>query len=141
MATTIAAPTRTITLRIRTAMVPPKVRDGVETVFGIQDKSRNLVPPVLDASGPATFEISVTPQFNAAGDLDVSGRFVHGKPGDRFLYLGWRPTAGSDDDWIRRWKIGLKNLPVKATAATCTIEANEAHNVWIGADWLPESDD
>jgi len=143
MATTIGAPARTITLRIRTALVPPKVRDGVETAFGIQDKARNLTPPVLDAEGTATFEVSVAPHCDAATDLDWSGPFVHGKPGERFLYLGWRPTAGPADKWIRRWKISLTNLPLDLEGdeiLTTVIDANESNKVWLTANWQPITD-
>ena len=120
-------------------MVPPQVHDGVETVFGIQDKARNLIQPDPDATGAATFEITVAPHCNAAGDLDWSGLFVHGKPGERFLYLGWRPANGPTDNWIRRWKISLASLPTECDAAEITIEATESKNVWIGSIWKTTS--
>jgi hypothetical protein len=111
-------------------MVPPQVRDGVETVFGIQDKGRHLTPPVLDANGDTIFEITAT-----TSDAGLTGPFVHGKPGERFLYLGWRPANGPPDAWIRRWKISLKSLPAEAETAEIAINEAETKNVWIGSDW------
>jgi hypothetical protein len=39
---------------------------------------------------------------------DFMGPFVHGKPGDRFLYLGYRVQGTAS--WIRRWKLSLDGI-------------------------------
>jgi hypothetical protein len=132
--TATVLPPSTITLRIETEMVAPRLRDGVQTVFDIQDKQRDLQPPVLTSNGIAVFEINA-----ALKSGDLAGSFVHGKPGERFLYLGWRPLAGSNDDWIRRWKIRLADLPKHAATAVCHIDATEAGKTWIGTSWQPDT--
>jgi len=124
-------------------MIPPQVHNGEETVFGMQDKARNVTPPVLGTDGTATFTATVVSHSDAAGHIDVSGPFVHGKPGGRFLYLGWRPTAGPADNWIRRWKIRLSDLPSdlgESAILTQDIPASDGSRVWIGDKWQPSID-
>ena len=56
-----------------------------------------------------TFPIEVVP--GRSGSLDFRGPWVHGKPGERFLYLSWGevPAAGRFD-MFRRAKLWLTTI-------------------------------
>ena len=65
-----------------------------------------------NTAGEVTFTLplSVRPR-PATEELDFGGPFVHGKPGERFLYLCWG-QRGADGTWygFRRAKIPLALL-------------------------------
>ena len=116
---------------------PPERRDGVATEFGLQDKARALLPGTIQADGSLRFdcEIGVEPGTGHE-ELQLSGPFVHGKPGERFLYLGWRPRNGAVDDWIRRWKISLNGISaaligVLSVNVGLLLRCKAYHGVWI----------
>jgi hypothetical protein len=62
-------------------------------------------------SPQARWRIDVETNRTADGSVDFRGRFVHGKRGDRFLYLNWGPV---DDDGsfslFRRAKLSLSDV-------------------------------
>lgn len=54
------------------------------------------------------FEVSVGVKQGRAGAPDFTGPLVHGRPGERFLYLSWgHVTADSEHDMFRRLKLYL----------------------------------
>ena len=124
-----------VNLRVIVGAVPPNVRDGVETVFGLQDQDRALHVP-LSVARDYAFDVPMTLRWTVEG-FDFAGPFVHGKRGERFLYIGWRPADGKDDDWIRRWKIRLTSFPESVTDALSTRGAVQARvtteydRVWL----------
>ena len=87
--------------------------------IGVQ-KGTDVVD-IVPAEGPsATFDISI-----AHRDDDFRGPYVHGKPGERFLYLSW---VDVDDTGIAtmfsRIKIMLSAIPAGLLRAdTTSLEA------------------
>ena len=75
------------------------------------------------AHGPSvkfTFGIVVREAEEPGGPVDFRSPFVHGKPGDRFLYLVWL----DGEERIGRTKLMLADLPKGlVTAKTGTLEA------------------
>lgn len=60
----------------------------------------------------AAWTIDVRAVVGSAGDLDFRGPAVHGKLGERFLYLTWGNVAGPDHfEMFRRAKLMLASVP------------------------------
>ena len=76
--------------------------------IGIQ-KGTEVVDLVPGDAPSATFDISIVRR----DDGDFRGPYVHGKPGDRFLYLSWVDVdAGtSTATMFRRIKLMLSAIP------------------------------
>jgi len=74
--------------------------------LGVQH--RDTVVDALPADAPSvTFELEVTVVATADG-LDFRGPSVHGRRGERFLYLVWiRPNAEGTPKMFRRAKLQL----------------------------------
>jgi uncharacterized protein DUF5990 len=96
-------------LRIICEQPPPDTYAGQPTEFGLQDKQQALHPGSRLADGSLAFmcEVVVMKPHAGTGSPDFGGPFVHGPPGARFLYLGWRPPGGA---WIRRFKIPFTGI-------------------------------
>lgn len=63
-----------------------------------------------------SFEVEVK---DLDGGLDFGGPFVHGRPGDRFIYLSWGVVEGDAFRMFRRAKLHFADAPpdVLASAA------------------------
>jgi hypothetical protein len=68
-----------------------------------------LVPGDADA---AEFDFTVDILPAAGGGWDFRGPYVHGKPGERFLYLTWGELNGDEFAMFRRAKLMLADVPV-----------------------------
>ncbi len=75
---------------------------------GMQDKTE-VVDPVQGDSNEVVFEFKI--DVVNSEDIDYRGPFVHGKKGERFLYLSWGEvrTKGSFE-MFRRAKLHLSAL-------------------------------
>lgn len=92
-------------------LVPPSAQhEGRATEFGLQDKDQLLHSGITLSTGALQFECTVTVANLQSGTPRFGGPFAHGKPGDQFLYLGWRPQGGTSNPWIRRGKISLSAI-------------------------------
>jgi hypothetical protein len=58
----------------------------------------------------AVWEIDVDTR-DVDGFVDVGGPWVHGRPGARFLYLGWGATGTGDFAMFRRAKLMFGDIP------------------------------
>lgn len=101
----------TSTLQLRLiCMDPPlttKTPDGAE--FGLQDKREIVRHGELQPDGSLLFACAVqVPPRQGDAPPDFAGPFVHGRRGDRFLYLSLR---GNDGRWVKRLKIPLSGIP------------------------------
>ena len=123
---TPAAAKRPLCIRIEGTSLPGRVFCEHQHVHvGVQCRQEPvmLVPGDADA---ATFDFTVDILSAAAGGWDFRGPYVHGKPGERFLYLTWGdhpPSAGFT--MFRRAKLHLSPLD----PALITRAAAEAHRL------------
>jgi len=133
-----------LTLQLRCRDLPPTLHAGEPTEFGLQDKQRRLDPGQPDADGTRCFTIALAVQARGTTDApDFAGAAVHGRPGERFLYLGWRGVGAPG--WIRRWKIPLgeiswEQIAAAQSGAPLTAEVSAASGVTIRplAGWRVE---
>ncbi len=85
------------------------VHVGVQRVREVVD----LVPG--DAAG-ATWSFEVTIKHHG-DNLDFGGPFVHGRRGDRFIYLSWGEVNGDEFTMFRRAKLHLADAAPEALAS------------------------
>lgn len=93
--------------------------ENVHVGPGVGQTPTELVPG--DAPS-ATWRIDVRLKRGADGSVDFGGRFVHGRRGDRFLYLNWGTVADDGSfELFRRAKLMLSDIDpsmlAKATRA------------------------
>jgi hypothetical protein len=68
--------------------------------------------------GGVRFDFVVGVKQGLGGEPDFTGPLVHGRPGDRFLYLSWgRVTADNEHDMFRRLKLHLSPVSRKDWSA------------------------
>jgi Family of unknown function (DUF5990) len=79
-------------------------RDGV--LVGVQ-VGKHVVDLVPTSETTARWTVEVNVVTNDDGKLDVRGRAVHGRRGDRFLYLSWGTRSGDQFAMFRRAKLML----------------------------------
>lgn len=116
-----AAKTQLRRLRLRIVCLQPLDPTWHDAEFGLQEKRAGnwmLHPGKRQANGDFVFdfECDVKPRRPDASP-DLGGRFVHGQPGERFVYLSWKPrgwTPGEPEPGaphcVRRMKIHLKSV-------------------------------
>jgi hypothetical protein len=75
---------------------------------------RDPVGPVRGDALHAEWTTRVTSRIGPGG-RDFTGPAVHGKRGERFLYLTWGEVTDGDFAMFRRAKIMLSDMPVEAT--------------------------
>jgi Family of unknown function (DUF5990) len=125
-------PTLELKLELRCSVLPSAHYQGQPTIFGVQDTQGNLLlgTPAGDTSRLFRLVIAMhLPTETAAADF--TGLYVHGKKGERFLYLGYRQVDQSA--WIRRWKIMLAEIP-----ASQLIAATSQAGMMLSANFLPD---
>jgi hypothetical protein len=124
---------------------PPRTYGGAETTFGVQDKSRALHRGELLPDGGVRFVLNAQASpVEGRDEARLSGPFVHGPAGSKFLYLGWRPAHGPADGWTRRWKISLAGIPWTAIEQLrddepliARVRDADAHrSVWLDREWI-----
>lgn len=93
---------------------------GVPVVAGVQNGQQ--IDQVEVVAGTLVFEVTVS----RSDDGDVRGPFVHGKRGDRFLYVVWGVGAAADDfERFGRTKLLFNDVPPEVWSADlrCEFEA------------------
>lgn len=121
-------------LRIICVNPPPDEYEGKSTIFGLQNKSGEVVEGEAHADETRHYECVVT--VNARGSL--SGDFVHGTPESRFLYLSWGYQPG---EWIKRIKIPLADVTLEmlesGRVAEARVDGAGAATVkLLGSGWM-----
>ncbi len=109
-------------VRIRIICQQPLPAKKYKAVYGLQDNS-TTAEWVIDSGKPQKngdlhFECECRVRENAStGNPNFLGRYVHGAPAQRFLYLSWRPAAWRPGDadppppgWVRRLKVHLSQI-------------------------------
>ncbi len=118
----------TVPLRIVGRRLPGASWSGRSGIHvGVQDGS-TVVDLVTGDAADAVFDIDLEVVTGADGDVDFRGRYVHGRRGERFVYLVW----GEVDDagtfaMFRRLKLHLAPLleqfPAESVLAAKRIQA------------------
>tara|TARA_B100000686_G_C16326882_1_gene731141 strand:- start:129 stop:614 length:486 start_codon:yes stop_codon:yes gene_type:complete len=81
--------------------------DPTALSLGLQSGRDDIVRGTETADG-VCFDVVVGIKRGRSGAPDFKGPLVHGRPGDRFLYLSWgKVTAQSDHEMFRRLKLYL----------------------------------
>lgn len=124
------------TLRLHLTCIdpPPAQHNGQATKFGLQDRDRHLMPGCALPDGALLFSFEVQVAYRPDGSVVIGGRFVHGPPQGRFLYLGWRLPGGV---WIRRIKVPL--VPITAELAKAGVLAASVAGDRVGTVALHQS--
>jgi hypothetical protein len=76
---------------------------------GVQRKTE-VIWRISAAAPAASWEFEVTSR-EVDGLLDVGGPYVHGRPGARFIYLGWGTVYGDTFATFRRAKLLFGDIP------------------------------
>lgn len=106
---------------VRIVAVDPPFRDQHGVMFGLQAKDGDV--DAVPATATAIFETRLTVVGVHDGPPDFKGPHVHGKKGDRFIYLTW----GADDGvqpfvMFARAKLKLADIPGEVLAKAGTTE-------------------
>ena len=86
------------------APTPTGTYDGIHV--GVQ-RAREVVGLVRGDAEQAVFEFDV-----AVKDGRFAGPYVHGRAGQRFIYLSWGEVVGDDFRMFRRAKLHVDHLDV-----------------------------
>jgi len=74
---------------------PKGAGEGYDNVHvGVQRRAE-VVELVAGDADAAQWSFEVTTRVDDAGAIDVGGPFVHGRRGDRFVYLSWGTVDGA----------------------------------------------
>jgi hypothetical protein len=100
-----------VNIRVICLSPPQSDENGGKVIFGLQDKSQNLLPGQGRPDGSLQFEC----QLEARKQTDTEqpnwfGAYAHGTPGQRFLYLSLGYREGDGWHWIRRIKVPLSSI-------------------------------
>ena len=99
----------TTTVAVRLVVIDPPFEESHGVLFGPQ--RGKVVEEFATACTTAFFDMSFD-VVGPPGDYDFRGPFVHGKRGDRFLYLSWGlPDAGAPFVMFARAKLNLVDAP------------------------------
>lgn len=101
-------------IRIICQHPPPSTWEGKAATFGLQDKSGDLAQGRTMPDGTLVFDCPMT--ISDDDPPRFSGTYVHGTPGDRFVYLSYRHTEDSAG-WIKRIKVSLSSITAQAVKA------------------------
>ncbi|MEP7293483.1 MAG: DUF5990 family protein [Chloroflexota bacterium] len=108
-------------IRLRIECVNAITNDALE--FGLQDKDQKVYPGERQADGLLVFECVVEVKRNDDAP-NFLGRFVHGTPADRFLYLTWKHKANGQIEQRIKIKLGtIRWTQVEAALKAGRLEA------------------
>ena len=100
----------TVTLTIELAPLPNVwCTDAAALSVGLQSGKSDIVRGERAGDG-VRWTIEVPVRAGNSGAPDFRGPLVHGKPGERFLYVSWGTTEKTDHDMFRRLKLYLGPL-------------------------------
>lgn len=97
---------------------PETAGQGYANVHVGVQRGKDVVDLVPGDAASAQWSFEVRTRLVEDGSLDVSGPFVHGRRGDRFLYLSWGTVDGSGGfTMFRRAKLMFADVPPTALHA------------------------
>jgi hypothetical protein len=85
----------------------PAIWTPAPGAFGLQDKAGVLHVGTPGAGGAVVFDFTLQVKAMDADAVVFTGDFAHGKPAERFVYLGWRNAAGG---FAQRLKLPLSTI-------------------------------
>jgi hypothetical protein len=107
------APGGALTIRLRCRHLPgTRFEQRTDVRLGVQ-RGPDVVDDVAAEADreevifDLPVQVAVSPR---TGTSDFKGRFVHGKPGERFLYLCWGERRSDQWEGFRRAKVPLRDL-------------------------------
>ncbi len=140
-----------VNVRIICISPPTQTEESIQTRFGMQTKSQDLLSGQPLADGSLQFECTLQLRKTAGGEApDWTGAYVHGKPKQRFLYLSWGYKQDNHWEWIKRIKIPLAGVTWQQIDATnknggtlqATVDGTQAATVkLLGDGWSIHHDD
>jgi hypothetical protein len=90
---------------------PPATNEGKAAFFGLQDKAQALLEGQPRDDGALQFDFELDSKGAVGqGAPDFSGKFAHGTPNARFLYLSYGYPDSGKLTWIFRIKIPLRDI-------------------------------
>ena len=98
---------------------------------GVQRK-QEVVEQVPGDAPSATWTFEVTTKVDADGNRDFGGPFVHGKKGERHVYLSWGDGSGDAFTMFRRSKLMLDEAPL-AASVVATVHLTDGKGMPIAA--------
>ncbi len=105
----------TVRLRLIYDGKGPAIWTPAPGAFGLQDKAETLHVGVPGKAGAVVFDFALQVKSLDADQVVLVGDFAHGKPAERFLYLGWRNAHGA---FAQRLKLPLHTItPAQAREA------------------------
>lgn len=92
--------------------------ENIHVAVQRRERPAELLDPVAADAATATWTLECTTTVTPAG-IDVKGRYVQGRPGERFIYLNWiadDPVSGGSA-MFRRAKLWLDAVPADVLTA------------------------
>lgn len=112
----------TLTLTLREILAPPAGELQVLDL-GLQDTAGEVHAAAPAPDGVLRFVAEVD-VVDKNGRRDFRGALVHGRPGERFLYLSWKRRVPEPTPWAMRVKIPLAGLAALGTTADAALTAD-----------------
>ena len=97
----------TIRLRLVYDGKGPAIWTPMPGAFGLQDKANVLHVGEPGRDGAVVFDFALQVKSLDATPPVFTGDFAHGKPAERFVYLGWRNAIGG---FAQRLKVPLGTI-------------------------------
>ncbi|MCB0519144.1 MAG: hypothetical protein H6577_05550 [Lewinellaceae bacterium] len=120
-----------ITIQLHCKAFPGKAFGTFSNVhLGIQ-KGKETVEETSCATVSKVFNLPIFIKEDKEGRPDFSGEFVHGKLGDRFLYLVWFEKEEWGKTMFRRGKIKLQHLTWERIQAAIAAQKPIATEVFL----------
>lgn len=99
------------TLELRVILQRPPAGVAFRVQRGATGK-HELVAPLRETKDEIVCGMEVRVVRKDSGEMDFRGPFVHGKAGERFLYVCAGTSAGQmGSPWTRRMKVQLRDVP------------------------------
>ncbi len=112
----------TLTLTLQ-AIPPPPAGELQPLDIGLQDGAEDVHAGTPAPKGVLRFVAEVD-VVDKNGRRDFRGALVHGRPGERFIYLSWKRRVPHPTPWAMRVKIPLVGLTAHATAVDVALTAD-----------------
>jgi Family of unknown function (DUF5990) len=125
-------------IRLFCEHAPPAIVEGKPAEFGLQDKDATLIKGRALPKGVLAFDCPI--DITQDDPPKFRGRFVHGTPQARFLYLSYRLVGAQG--WIKRIKVPLNGITAEQIAklyaepnTTLAVRVDGRHAATVRVEW------